>query len=206
MFVKSDWGGWLLLAAVTVFPSMLYLTQPLSAGTPDKPVALLKGNSNPDVASQLNQDVLPRRLSALSEQPENNSEQILESIVAPGLTEVKNDGVDIPNDFSTSDDKYNSVASGQLERGIPRSDFVGNSNIQEQSGGVVDVVSVRASAAMTDETVVLAETTIADENVYLYLAEVDYPSPINENKCPPVYMQLNDYARNMRSAMGCDSE
>ncbi len=219
MVLKSDWGGWLVLASVVVFPSVLYLTQPLPIDTVEKPDHSDSGANHAEISQQYKRESSPSQLSTRDEHAENNIDLAVGSEIDSDLTEMPDTpeyvseiseqeeyDPDAQASFSSSDIYDNPAAKGLSGSNISGPDFAVSNPVQEKNRTVSETGSASVSAAVSETTVEVAENVTASDNSNLYLAETETPVQSTETKCPPVYMELNAYARNMRTAMGCDSD
>ena len=217
--LKSDWGGWLVLASVVVFPSMFYLTQPSSIDTVETSDYPDSGANRAEISQQHKRESSPSLLSTRDEHADNNIDLAVESESDSDLTEMPDTpeyaaevseqeeyDPDAQESFLSSDIYDNPAAKGLSGSNISRPDFAVSNPVQEKNRTVSDTGSASVSAAVSETTVEVVENVIASDNSNLYLAEVQTPVQSTETKCPPVYMELNAYARNMRAAMGCDSD
>jgi len=217
MILKSDWGGWLLLAAIVVFPLMLYLTQPTLINELEK-----TANSDTDeifvnIMKQPQQRGGADQVSIPSEDSEPHVELRVGATIAltnfddrlSDVSEISYQKLNYSRDektFLSEVASINSVVEEQRGDNISKTNFA----IKNNSQGKAIIVSERkvrtVLVRVSNETAAPIENATTNEDNYLYLAEVDYSEQSIENKCPPVYQELNDYARNMRTAIGCDSE
>ncbi len=90
---------------------------------------------------------------------------------------------------------------------------VGNANMaQETATTAVESAAAGVSATTKKQSgssrAATSQSRVAsvDNSILspLYTAEMQPPPPKIKPKCPPVYMSINAYARNMRIAMGCN--
>ncbi len=212
MIFKSDWSGWIVLAAIVVFPSMFYLTQP--ENVLEKTDSFETGEGVVSSSAQQTRAVYSEPLSISSE----NSAHSSVSKKDANITLIKLDdeladtsNISAPQESLSGADKYFLSAEVSTRLAIKerrQTDFSVSNRRQRQTTSVPATDIARASASSLNKTTAQPEDNTINENAYLYLAEMDYSEPESnaEKKCPPVYQVLNDYARNMRIAMGCDSE
>lgn len=217
MIFKSDWSGWIVLAAIVVFPSMFYLTQP--ENVLEKTDSFEVGEGVVSSSAQQTRTVYSEPLSISSENSAHSSvSQKDVNITVIKLDEELADTSNIPapqeNLFGVDKSFLSAEVSTRLamkerrQTDFSRSDFSVSNRRQRQTTSVPATDVARASASSLNKTTAQPEDNTINENAYLYLAEMDYSEPESnaEKKCPPVYQTLNDYARNMRITMGCDSE
>ncbi len=212
MIFKSDWSGWIVLAAIVVFPSMFYLTQP--ENVLEKTDSFETGEGVVSSSAQQTRAVYSEPLSISSE----NSAHSSVSKKDANITLIKLDdeladtsNISAPQESLSGADKYFLSAEVSTRLAIKerrQTDFSVSNRRQRQTTSVPATDIARASASSLNKTTAQPEDNTINENAYLYLAEMDYSEPESnaEKKCPPVYQVLNDYAHNMRIAMGCDSE
>jgi len=215
---KSNWGGWLVLASVVVFPSMLYLARPVSTDTVQK-----SENSSPNyaevrVAHAENKN--PQRSSASVGRSVNDVDRAEELELEPDLNTIADRAEEesaasvweehYPTANQPSSrvqtynppENYNKVSGEGLSGNrIVGSDYAVSTNFQ-----AAPATGSTKSSSRTAQQQENLNNIKASENSSLYLAEIQAPIQNNKSKCPPVYMELNGYAKNMRIAMGCDSE
>ncbi len=215
--LKSNWGGWLALASVVVFPSMLYLSRPVSTDTARK----IENHAEVRVEQTENKN---QQLSSVSaERSVNDIDRVEEIEIESGLNNIPDRSEEesaasgweehYPNanqSFSqaqtyNSSQNYNNKDSdaGVSGNRILRSDFAASINFQAEPETATGTTKSPSQIAQKQENL---NSIKASENAFLYLAEIQAPAQNNKSKCPPVYMELNGYAKNMRIAMGCDSE
>ncbi|HEC07252.1 MAG TPA: hypothetical protein ENJ12_10390 [Thiolapillus brandeum] len=223
MFVKSDWGGWLALAAIVVFPSMLYLTRPQT----EKAVgsAELASPNETHVLRQNEGDkepvLPPARVTGNADEAESQAaEWAMSDPDASDTPETYEDksASDEPeerySENSEPEDSYQQTFAApetdQESQSMPFRSATGNRAVTDymtDSGNAGETAAeAPVSSAVntgTEENVASAEGV---ESSFLYTAETEVQPQVTKPSCPPVYMALNDYARNMRIAMGCDSE
>ena len=212
MVFKSDWSGWIVLAAIVVFPSMFYLTQP--ENVLEKTDSFEAGEGVVSSSAQQTRAVYSEPLSISSE----NSAHSSVSKKDANITLIKLDdeladtsNISAPQESLSGADKSFLSAEVSTRLAIKerrQTDFSVSNRRQRQTTSVPATDIARASASSLNKTTAQPEDNTINEDAYLYLAEMDYSEPESnaEKKCPPVYQALNDYARNMRITMGCDSE
>jgi len=215
---KSNWGGWLVLASVIVFPSMLYLTRPASTDTIQKSESFSLNHA--EVSAEQVEDKNQQLSSARVGHAVNDIDMAEESGIESNLNDMSDSSEEesmapereerylkANQQFSqmqsyNSSESYKEVSVAEVsENRITRSNFSASINIQAES-----VTATTKSSSKTGQKQGNLNNIKASENAFLYLAEIQPPVQNNKSKCPPVYMELNGYARNMRAAMGCDNE
>ncbi len=238
MFVKSDWGGWLVLTAVVVFPAMLYLTRmaPRDVAGSTMHASVNRSETVPAQSRKNKQAALPAEGSAHAMSSENTAAlaQASDSDPSPiGRADISSNIATISTDESVTPrreitDRAGDEVTSQPESYSNESD---NSSVERPSENIAAVNYYNVSSGNTNINVSQETATTAVESPTtgttgspgkqsgsgrvsspgsvnnsilspLYTAQID-PPPKIKPKCPPVYMGINAYARNMRIAMGC---
>ncbi len=213
---KSNWGGWLALAAVVVFPSMLYLTRPAPTDTiqksenPDLKHAEVSTGQVEDKKQQLSSSGVGHAVNGIDMaedsgiEPALDTDMLEEESMAPEREErylKANQQFSQAQSYNSSENYKEASVAEVPENRITGSNFSASINIQAESA-----TATTKSSGKTGQKQKSLNNIKASENAFLYLAEIQPPVQNNKSKCPPVYMQLNGYAKNMRIAMGCDNE
>ena len=213
--LKSNWGSWLVLASasVVVFPSMLYLTRPASTDT------VQKLENHAEVQAVRPEHKNQQASSASVERSVNDIDRMAESDIDSGLNNVSDrseeesavsgGGEHYPaadQSFSqvptyNPPQNYEALADEASGNRIIRSGYAVSTNFQAEPA-----TGSTKSPSRTAQKQENPKDIEASENASLYLAEIQAPVQNNKSKCPPVYMELNGYAKNMRTAMGCETE
>ncbi len=218
-----------MLSALLVFPLMFFLASPQSVHFLELAEHSDSSDSQPEVSQQTQaQQYRPTDMANEREQ-QNELNQNLDSTLDSDLTD-NSDSVDylpetsalerheqeeydpdFQESFITNEPYTNTASTRSVKNNISTLSFTRSHYTQEQSGiafeetAPVSVTSSNTSAVTTKNTV--TENNIAGEdNSNLYLAKTEYVVERVKNKCPPVYGEINSYARNMRIVMGCDTE
>lgn len=212
--LKSNWGGWLALASasVVVFPSMLYLTRPASTDI------VQKLENSAEVRAARAEDKNQQPSPASVERPINDIDRMAESDLESGLNNVSDRSEDESavsggeEHYPTADQSFSQVQTYNPPQNKALADKVSGNRIIRSDYAVRTNFQVESATGSTKSPSTTAQKQEnpkdikASENASLYLAEIQAPVHNNKSKCPPVYMELNGYAKNMRIAMGCESE
>jgi len=212
VFIKLERARWLILISVIVFPAMLYLTRPVPAGMVEN---IDTTAVNKPIFSQRDGVEKRRIFIPLSSRHIDNSRDIsISADVVPDLA----DRADMLDDESAAPVHKNNYWNGNaslLQRQNPNytpsseavennpSSYVytTNSNVYQETGtGYSEPAAKKANNNQAFNNI------NTNDNPYLYDAGIESQIQNNTTKCPPVYMAINDYSRNIRAGMGCDSE
>jgi len=118
----------------------------------------------------------------------------------------------LPPEIYTRESVKSSIESPAVNTAMVNYYSVGNGNMaQETATMVVESAAAGVSATTKKQSgtnrAATSQSRVAsvDNSILspLYTAEMQ-PSPKIKPKCPPVYMGINAYARNMRIVMGCN--
>ncbi|HEB54953.1 MAG TPA: hypothetical protein ENI98_01355 [Gammaproteobacteria bacterium] len=225
MFVKLGGNIWLVLTAVVVFPAMLYLTRTVPDDTIENPEhASVNRSETLQASSWKNKSPV----SSSDIRHAGNMADTREVSDSYSDSDERSDMVTDQPDRPRREQSYRreDQARSIPERLIGKSD---NSPVESRSGkmAAVNYYTVGGSANVVRETATTAlesppasvtagtekksasssatSQSSVDNSILspLYTAEIQKPQKIKP-KCPPVYMGINAYARNMRIAMGCN--
>lgn len=238
MFVKSDWGGWLVLTAVVVFPAMLYLTRmaPRDSVGSTTHTDVNRSETVPAQSRENKQAALPAEGSAHAMPSENTAalSQASDSDSAPtGRADISSNIATISTDESVTPRRETTDRAGDEITSQPESysnesdnssvespsESIASVNYYNISGGNTNVNSQETATTAVGSPATVTTGSTQKQSVSsrvsspgsannsilspLYTAQID-PPPKIKPKCPPVYMGINAYARNMRIAMGCN--
>ncbi len=231
MFVKLGVNVWLVVTAVVVFPAMLYLTRTVPDDNVDhtEHVSVNRSETLFAPAQESKQAVLSTGSSVAVTSSENTASPVEAS--NSDFDDRSDMAIDEP-DHLRREQTYRSGDKRTLasETYIRKSDTlpvksrsgntaavnyytVGGGNARQTAATVTEspaVTDVREENGVKNKPTPSrvssqARLTGTDNSMLspLYTAEIQKPQNIKP-KCPPVYMSVNAYARNMRIAMGCD--
>ncbi len=228
MFVKSSGNIVLVLTAVVIFPSMLYLTRqaPVDVGGRAEQVGIKNRSGIRQIPGRKNRQAIPSRRGSARVMSSDfagrsdvsaNSETINKSALPRQENVYLRD-----KEASQEAEIYTQSSTASAVESLPGNTAtvnyytVSNSAVVAQERMPAAVVSSAATGAIqnTDRQAGSSRVTgIGPNNAAsignsirppLYTAEIQQPRN-SKLKCPPVYISVNAYARNMRAAMGCDS-
>ncbi|VAX08612.1 hypothetical protein MNBD_GAMMA25-867 [hydrothermal vent metagenome] len=226
---KSDWSGWLVLAALFAFPLMFFITRPQgvdfleifeysdisnSQSEVNQLMQIQQSVSSDTANEREHQDELSQGLDSDLESDltdNNGTSDYSPKSTEPEIHEQEEYDPDSQESFPPNESYDNTAAYRPVENNISAANFTRSNYGQGQSGAVFEetvsaqVVSSTTSAVVAENTVT-EKNTVAEDNNNLYLAKMDYVVESVKKKCPPVYGKINSYARNMRIVMGCDTE
>lgn len=208
--LKSDSLLFLLVAGMAL-PSVLYFTRPVSLDETDTDTYPHQGFASipQQNTHAVSSEAFYENAGGETLNDDAELQASLANIPEPADKE-SNGGADIPAREVSERYKNNPVLpvnypanSGQ--RSLAAADSSRRDMIPPEQAASETITDSRG---MSDQNPAGSTTgrKLLVANGNLYLAEMQAPPPGGKTRCPPVYMGLNDYARNMRAAMGCDSE
>lgn len=233
MVVKLGANIWLVLTAVVVFPTMLYLTRQAPVDGYAEPAGISQSGKLPAPIQENKQAVAPfvaERAGRATPSEKHVKASMSYSVPADSLDMSSNIARDksvppLPRRAETYQDDTEPGLQPEIDTRESanlsiESPAVNTATINYYTVGNADPAQktttpmVESSAAdMTAKTKkqsgsssVTSQSRVAsvDNSILspLYTAKIQAPQNIKP-KCPPVYMSVNAYARNMRIAMGC---